>query len=35
MDDGGAVLGTLEQGEKKSLATAPLEELVGKTPNLD
>ena len=33
MDDGGAVLGTLEQGEKKSLATPPLEELVGKTPN--
>ena len=33
LDDGSAVLRTLEQSEKKSLATAPLEELVGKTPN--
>ena len=33
VDDGSAVLRTLEQGENKSLATTPLEELVGKTPN--
>ena len=31
VEDGGAVLGNLEQGKTKSLPTAPLEDLVGKT----
>jgi cytoskeletal protein CcmA (bactofilin family) len=33
VEDGGAVLGTLEQSETKNLPATPLEGLVSKTPN--
>ena len=35
VEDGGAVLGTLEQGGTKSLPAEPLGALVGKTPKPD